>query len=94
MYTIPDHVLTAHLPGEAVLLHMRTKRYFRLNDTGATIWRGIEEGLGRAELLARLCEEFSVEPDEAASELDRIVGELAGESLLELGQTGQTDEAR
>jgi hypothetical protein len=85
MYTIPPHVLTAHLTGEAVLLHMQTKRYYRLNDTGATIWQGIEQGLGRAEIVARLCEEFSVEPHEAAAELDRMVRELSSESLLTVG---------
>ncbi|HKG91136.1 MAG TPA: PqqD family protein [Gemmatimonadaceae bacterium] len=85
MYIIPPHVLTAHLTGEAVVLHMHTKRYYRLNDTGASIWQAIEQGLGREEILARLCDEFSVEPDEAAAELDRIVRELAAESLLTTG---------
>ena len=87
-YTIPPHVLTAHLTGEAVLLHMHTKRYYRLNDTGASIWQGIEQGLSRDEIVARLCDEFSVEPDEAGVELDRIVRDLAAESLLTVGAAG------
>ena len=38
-YTASPEVLAAHLEGEAVLLHMDTKDYFRLNDTAAWVWR-------------------------------------------------------
>ena len=46
-YAVPDEVLTAHLEGEAVLLHMDTKNYFRLNATAALLWKGLERGLER-----------------------------------------------
>jgi hypothetical protein len=65
-YMIPEEVLTAHLQDEAVLLHLGTKRYFRLNATGARIWQGLERGYSTDELLASLCERFNVEAKEAA----------------------------
>lgn len=81
-YTVPDEVLTAHLEGEAVLLHMDTKNYFRLNATAALLWKGMERGLERDQLLDTLLAEFEVDRPTAAAELDRLLGELAERGLV------------
>ena len=81
-YAVPDEVLTAHLEGEAVLLHMDTKNYFRLNATAAVLWKGLERGLGREALLDDLLAHFEVDRPTAAAELDRLLGELAERGLL------------
>jgi hypothetical protein len=36
-YTVPEDVLSAHLEGEAVLLNVETKNYYRLNSTASRI---------------------------------------------------------
>ena len=81
-YAVPDEVLAAHLEGEAVLLHMDTKDYFRLNATAACVWKGLERGLDREALVAELVARFEVEPAEAAAELDRLLGELERRRLI------------
>jgi len=81
-YTVPADVLTAHLEGEAVLLHMETKDYFRLNATAACVWKGLERGLDRRGLVDELCASFEVEPDAAGEELDRLLGELKSRNLV------------
>jgi hypothetical protein len=81
-YAVPDEVLTAHLEGEAVLLHMDTKNYFRLNATAALLWKGMERGLERGQLLDSLLAEFEVDRPTAAAELDRLLGELAERGLV------------
>jgi Coenzyme PQQ synthesis protein D (PqqD) len=81
-YTVPEEVLAAHLEGEAVLLHMETKDYFRLNATAAVVWKGLERGLDRAGLLDALLEQFDVEREAAAAELDRLLGELTARKLI------------
>jgi hypothetical protein len=81
-YAVPDEVLTAHLEGEAVLLHMDTKNYFRLNATAALLWKGMERGLEREQLLDSLLAEFEVDRPTAAAELDRLLGELAARGLV------------
>jgi len=81
-YTVPSDVLTAHLEGEAVLLHMDTKDYFRLNATAACVWKGLERGLDRQELVDELCANFEVEPEQAAEELDRLLAELKSRHLV------------
>jgi len=81
-HRVPEDVLAAHLEGEAVLLHMDTKNYYRLNATAAHVFRGVERGLGREALLDGLCAEFEVEREVAAAELDRLLDDLARRGLL------------
>jgi hypothetical protein len=81
-YSVPTDVLAAHLEGEAVLLHMDTKDYFRLNATAACVWKGLERGLDHEGLIGALCAGFEVEPDAAAVELERLLGELEARHLI------------
>lgn len=87
-HRVPEDVLAAHLDGEAVLLHMDTKNYYRLNATAAHVFRGLERGLGREALLDGLCAEFDVERGTAAAELDRLLGELSERGLLAAAEDG------
>lgn len=80
-HRVPEEVLAAHLEGEAVLLHMETKSYYRLNATAAAVFRGLERGLGREALVDDLCAQFEVERDEASREVERLLGELAERGL-------------
>ena len=79
---VPEDVLAAHLDGEAVLLHMDTKNYYRLNATAARVFRGLERGLGRQALLDDLCGEFEVDAGTAGAEIDRLLAELTERGLL------------
>ncbi|HKG93484.1 MAG TPA: PqqD family protein [Gemmatimonadaceae bacterium] len=92
-YTVSNDVLTAHLEDEAVLLHMDTKRYYRLNSTAAAIWRGLEQGKTRAQLLEELCRRFDVTAEQAAPELDRVVLDLVDKGLLTPSATSVRGDA-
>jgi len=81
-YTVPADVLAAHLEGEAVLLNMDTKDYFRLNATAACVWKGLERGLDHQALVDELLKNFEVEPADAAGELDRLLEELEQRRLI------------
>jgi hypothetical protein len=78
----PD-VLTAHLEGEAVLLQLETKEYYRLNETGAAIWKGLERGLDVPAIVIALTEEFDIAPEAARMEVERVLVELRERGLLE-----------
>ena len=75
-YVIPEEVLTAHLQDEAVLLHLGSKRYFRLNATGACIWQGLERGYSTTDLLVHVCERFEVGAEEAANAIEEHMSRL------------------
>lgn len=77
----PD-VLAAHLEGEVVLLHLGTKQYYRLNETGAAIWKSLERRLDESAIVAELTRTFDVDADTAAAELRRTLRELRSRALL------------
>jgi hypothetical protein len=76
-------VLTAHLEGEAVLLHLGTKQYYHLNETGAVIWKALEQGLDLDRIVGRLVEHFDVDLATATTEVERVLSELRDRDLLE-----------
>lgn len=79
---VDEEVLTAHLDGEAVLLHMHSKRYYRLNETGQRIWRLLEEGLAADAIAARLVEEYEVDEPTATAAVIGLIDELRAEGLV------------
>lgn len=79
---IRDDVLTAQLAGEAVLLDLETKRYYRLNATAAWVWKGLEDRLTVREIVESLVREFEVERSVAEEETGRTLGELRSRGLV------------
>lgn len=60
---------------------------FALNETGAFLWKGIEEGLTEEELCKKLCVEYEAEPSEEAQ-----IGEDVEEFLSQLKTLGVLEE--
>lgn len=81
MKTSPD-VLVAHLAGEAVLLNLADKSYYRLNETAATIWASLEKGESRDSILEHLLSRYEVNEDVAREELDRTLSEFAAKGFV------------
>jgi hypothetical protein len=77
----PD-VMVAEIGGEAVLLHAVSKRYYRLNETGAAVWSGIEQGLESSAIVDFICDTFDVRPSDAAAEVQRLLRDLAAHQLI------------
>lgn len=48
----------------------------KLNDTAAIAWRGIEEGLSRDQIVARVVESYDVDEPRAAADVDAFLQTL------------------
>ena len=79
---IPSEVLAAHLGDEAVLLDLSAKRYYRLNESAAVVFRALEEGEGRDGAIRRLIDTFEVSRSDAASAVDALLSDLAARRLV------------
>jgi hypothetical protein len=79
--TSPD-VLAAHLAGEAVLLNLDDKSYYRLNETAALIWAGLEKGETRDAILAHLLAAYDGEETQVAHELDLVIEDFKTRKLV------------
>jgi len=62
----PNVRLTA-LEGEGVALHLDTRRYFTLNETGLTILEALKEPRTIDELVSVLMDKFEVAPGVASA---------------------------
>ena len=82
-YVIAADAACAALEGGAVVLHMGTKRYYSLNETGARVWQLLEEGTSERDTAARLVADYQVDPGEANAAVLQLLAELLAEGLVE-----------
>ena len=78
----PDVVATTLNTGESVLLHIGTKTYFSLNETGSVIWDLISKGLTVEEISQKLESEFDVTEERAQQSVINLTEELVKEKLV------------
>ena len=82
----PNVRLTA-LEGEGVALHLDTRRYFTLNETGLTILEALGEPRTLEELVSVLVEKFAVAPGVASSTAQAFLDHcVAGELVVATGE--------
>jgi hypothetical protein len=86
-YTISPDAAFAAVEDGAVVLHMGTKRYYSLNETGTFVWRRLEDGLADADIAARMVVEYDVGTDQAEVAVADLLGELVKESLISVAQS-------
>ncbi len=78
--TPAPEVLIQTVVGEAVLLDLRSQKYFGLNEVGTRAWQLLQEFADTAEVRSRLLQEYDV----AEADLDRDLRDLF-ERLLKAG---------
>ena len=81
-YAVSSDVIAAEVDGEAVLLHLGSRRYFLLNETASAVWHGVSEGRDEGALLDDLCSRFEVERETAAEALAALLLELEARQLI------------
>ena len=79
----PDVVVT-ELDGEneSVLLHLGTKKYYTLNETGVHIWRLLDAGSEIDEIAQKICAEYEASFSSAKKSVSELIQELVKEELL------------
>jgi len=82
-YTISPDAAFAAVEDGAVVLHMGTKRYYSLNETGTFVWRQLEDGVPRSEIVAQIVDQYDVGIAEAEIALARLLDELMQEKLID-----------
>jgi hypothetical protein len=78
----PDVVFTRFDATSAALLHLKTKRYYTLNETGARIWELLVSGKAPREIATSLNEEYDIGLDEAETCVIELLNDLRAEGLV------------
>lgn len=83
--TSPDVLLTKLADGSGVLLHLRTKFYYALNQTGVVAWEALSGGqvADLDDVVERLVERFEgIDRARARADLQVLLADLEAEGLL------------
>ena len=81
-YAISPDAASAAVEDGTVVLNMRTKRYYSLNETGSVIWQMLETDATVPAVVAQLVASFDVDAATAAHTVTQLLDELTAESLI------------
>jgi hypothetical protein len=81
--SVPADVLISIIEDEAVLLNLKSERYFGLNQTGTTMWTALTKAESVETAYRALVSEFSVDPETLRHDVSNLVQELIEHGLVE-----------
>ena len=76
--------LSGDFGAEQVILNLRDGVYFGLEDVGARLWALIQRPTTLADLVAKLSEEYDVEPARLERDVRELLDDLARRGLVEV----------
>ena len=81
--TVPSDVLISIIDDEAVLLNLKSERYFGLNRTGTTMWTALTTAESIESAYQTLVGTFAVDPETFRHDMSNLVRELIEHDLVE-----------
>ncbi len=90
---LSNEVLFRELAGEAVLLDLKSQRYFGLDEVGTRIWQLLAEHRTTGPVLAAMIAEYDAEPAVLAADLETFLARLEAAELIHLSPTAGPREA-
>ena len=82
---IPEHVMARQLGDECVMLDLESGTYFGLDPIGARVWQLLCEGRAVEEVCDALAEEYEAPRAAIATDVERLLDELAAQGLIVRG---------
>jgi hypothetical protein len=90
---VPQHVLVRDLGGESVFLNLETELYLGLDEPSTVIWDVLTTTPTVLVAFQKLLDVFDVEPDVLRADLERWIGELQAQGLIEIRETEADSKA-
>lgn len=79
---------SADMPGETVILHPKSGRYYGLDNVGARVWQLVQSPRTFGEIRQIIADEYDVDPARSERDLRQLVGELSEAGLVSVGDEG------
>ncbi len=79
---VKDIVFTDFEGGEAILVDLNTTKYYQLNETGALIWRGLENGSTLEEIVSEMQTVYDVSSEHALASVEKLLASLESSKLV------------
>jgi hypothetical protein len=71
--------------GDGILVDLRTRRYYQLNETAIIVWKGLEKGTSVEGIAAEIGAIYDVQPDRARISVEGLIARLESYRLLANG---------
>jgi hypothetical protein len=68
--------------GDGILVDLRTRRYYQLNETAVVVWKGLENGTSVEGLVAQIGAAYEVTPDRARISVEGLIARLESYRLV------------
>jgi hypothetical protein len=81
--TVPRFVIATEVEDSVVVLNLNTKRYYILNSTAGTIWRGIVEAKTESEIVGQMVLEYDATTEQIAAAVARMFDALERAELIQ-----------
>jgi hypothetical protein len=81
---VPADVMVQEVAGEAVLLNLKTERYFGLDEVGTIVLRSLTTAPTIQAAFERLLDEFDVQADQLRHDLNDLLETLVAHGLVEV----------
>jgi len=82
--SVPTDVLVNVIDGQAVLLNLKTERYFGLDEVGTEMWRILTSSDSIESACTTLLAEYEVEPERLRADVLDLAQKLVENGLLEV----------
>jgi len=79
---IKDVVYTDFQGTGGILVDLKTKQYYQLNETGSLIWRGLEKGDSVDEIAREMSLIYEVSPEHAKRSVEILLSNLETRKLV------------
>jgi hypothetical protein len=79
---LKDVVFTDFEGGEGILVNLNTKQYYKLNETGSLIWRGLENGSTVEDIVSEMQTLYEVTREHALTSVDKLLLTLESNQLV------------
>lgn len=79
---VKDIVFTDFEGGEAVLVDLNTTKYYQLNETGALIWRRLENGDTLEDIVSEMQSVYDVSSEHALASVEKLLLSLEANKLV------------
>lgn len=77
-----DDIRLTELEGEGVVLHLGSREYFTVSETGLVLLKALEEVQTSEELVAALLDEYDVSPEHASKSVEEFLANCLREGLV------------
>ncbi len=81
-FSVSKDQVSCDLAGEAVILHLKSGKYFGLNEVGARIWDLLKEHQTPEAIRDILLDEYDVDPQQCEQDLLELLQQLLEQGLI------------